>query len=260
MERAPNDPVLRYRTVRVRRGVGGWGTELFVRPTESRPLVASNTAGGIHPVAQQIAKLACTEAVDVSRDSPPHEAMACVVIDCAGTARSGMYPKLGVRTVNVLRAQPSGPYAQYATERLFVSGVTVEDVSVSVEEARSTARQASGGVRVRRGPAGWGSSFVLAATERRRFVLSSTGSSIHPVAERIAELLEVEAIDAFARTVGPDELVCVVISDGGGAHLSAYARSGIPVVNTLCIGPSGPFAEHVTEALYVSGVRVSDIG
>ena len=50
------------------------------------------------------------------------EEMACVVIDCGGTARCGVYPKLGVLNSNITPASPSGPLMQYIKEANFVSG------------------------------------------------------------------------------------------------------------------------------------------
>ena len=44
-----------YKSVVVSKGRGGWGGPLTVTPTDDRPLVASITGGGIHPVAQKIA-------------------------------------------------------------------------------------------------------------------------------------------------------------------------------------------------------------
>ncbi|CAM5576460.1 PTS sorbitol transporter subunit IIB [Bacillus safensis FO-36b] [Bacillus safensis subsp. safensis] len=55
--------------------------------------------------------------------------MMCVVIDCGGTARIGLYPMKRIPTVDVLASSPSGPLAKHITEDIFVSGVTEKDIS-----------------------------------------------------------------------------------------------------------------------------------
>ncbi|MBO8162697.1 MAG: PTS glucitol/sorbitol transporter subunit IIB [Brevibacillus sp.] len=118
-----------YRSVKVTKGSGGWGGPLVITPTEKKKYIASVTGGGIHPVAEKIAELTGGIAVDgFSRKVEPDE-MACVIIDCGGTARCGVYPKLGVLTVDVTPASPSGPLASYIKEDNFVSGVKVENVA-----------------------------------------------------------------------------------------------------------------------------------
>ena len=59
--------------------------------------------------------------------------MACVVIDCGGTARCGVYPKMGVLTVDVTPVSPSGPLAQFITEQNFVSGVQEQNIELTDE-------------------------------------------------------------------------------------------------------------------------------
>lgn len=117
-----------YRPVQVSKGAGGWGGPLVIRPTEKKRFVVSVTGGGIHPVAERIASLTGAPAVDGFSKKVEPEEMACVVIDCGGTARCGVYPKLGVLTVDITPASPSGPLMQYIKEANFVSGVRLENI------------------------------------------------------------------------------------------------------------------------------------
>lgn len=80
------------RGVFVAKGSGGWGVGLYIEPNGKKNKVVSITGGGIHPVAQRIAELTGAEAVDGFKASYPEEEMMCVVIDCGGTARIGVYP------------------------------------------------------------------------------------------------------------------------------------------------------------------------
>ncbi len=117
-----------YKTARVNKGPGGWGSGLEITPTDDRKIIASITGGGIHPVAQKIADVTGGEAFDGFQSSVPFDQMACAVIDCGGTARIGVYPMKGVLTVDVHGASPSGPLARNITEDNFVSGTRAEDV------------------------------------------------------------------------------------------------------------------------------------
>ncbi|UFJ42359.1 PTS glucitol/sorbitol transporter subunit IIB [Brevibacillus humidisoli] len=124
-----------YRSVQVTKGPGGWGGPLVIRPTDQKKYIASVTGGGIHPVAQKIADLTGGVAVDGFSSKVEPEEMACVVIDCGGTARCGVYPKLGVLTVDVTAASPSGPLASFIKEDNFVSGVKADQIHASDETA-----------------------------------------------------------------------------------------------------------------------------
>lgn len=124
-----------YQSIHVNKGQGGWGTGLDLTPSEPRTKVVSITGGGIHPVALKIAELSGAEAVDGFKNSIPEEEMMCVVIDCGGTARIGVYPMKRIPTVDILPSSPSGPLAKHITEDIFVSGVKPEDIIVSSSEA-----------------------------------------------------------------------------------------------------------------------------
>ena len=117
-----------YKSVTVSKGRGGWGGPLTITPTAERPLIASITGGGIHPVAAKIAELTGGELVDGFKGAAPFDKLAVAVIDCGGTARVGVYPMKKVMTVDVHATSPAGPLAQFITEQLFVSGVKPEDV------------------------------------------------------------------------------------------------------------------------------------
>jgi len=91
-----------YWAVKVAKGKGGHGGPVIVRPTEQRPCIGSQTGGGIHPVAAKIAELTGAEAVDLMKKGVKLDQLACVVIDCGGSARCGVYPAKKVPTVHCL--------------------------------------------------------------------------------------------------------------------------------------------------------------
>ena len=119
------------RAVFVSKGSGGWGKGLYIEPKGTKVKVVSVTGGGIHPVAAKIAELTGCEAADGFKTSIPDEETMCVVIDCGGTARIGVYPMKRLPTIDVNGASPSGPLAKHITEDIFVSGVKPQDVRLA---------------------------------------------------------------------------------------------------------------------------------
>ncbi|MEC1548797.1 PTS glucitol/sorbitol transporter subunit IIB [Bacillus rugosus] len=127
----------KQRAIFVDKGSGGWGTGLKIEPQGKKTKVVSITGGGIHPVARKIAQVSGTEAVDGFKNSVPEDEMMCVVIDCGGTARIGLYPMKRIPTVDVLPSSPSGPLAKHIKEDIFVSGVTEKEIRLADDQVES---------------------------------------------------------------------------------------------------------------------------
>ena len=111
-----------YQGVKIVQGEKGWGGQLAVMPTAEKNKIVSVTGGGIHPVAQKIADLTGAEAVDGFTHGVPDAEYACVVIDCGGTARCGVFPHKQILTINVMSAGKSGPLARRWAAILFRLG------------------------------------------------------------------------------------------------------------------------------------------
>lgn len=118
-----------YNAVRIEKGHGGWGGPLVILPTEKKNKVVSITGGGIDPLTRKIAKLTGAEAVDGFSTGVPDDEMACVIINCGGTLRCGVYPKKGVMTVNITPVGQSGPLAEFIKEEIYVSGVVESGIT-----------------------------------------------------------------------------------------------------------------------------------
>lgn len=119
-----------FKAVKVSKGSNGWGGPLTISPTENKKFVVSVTGGGIHPIAQKIADMTGGEAVDGFSQKVESDQMACVIIDCGGTARCGVYPKMNVLTINLTPTPPSGPLMKYIKEDNFVSGVKANNIEL----------------------------------------------------------------------------------------------------------------------------------
>ena len=115
-------------------GPRGWGIPLEVRIQDKRRKIVCITGGGIHPVAQRIAELSGGEAVDGFGTIVPDAETACVVVNCGGTLRLGIFPKKGLKTVNINPVSPSGPFAAYIKPGIYVSAVGVDQIQIKKEE------------------------------------------------------------------------------------------------------------------------------
>ena len=122
-----------YNAVKIEKGHGGWGGPLIIQPTEKKNKIVSITGGGIDPLSKKIAQLTGAKAIDGFSNGVSDDEIACVVINCGGTLRCGVYPKKGIMTVNLTPVGQSGPLAQYIKEDIYVSGVVEKGVTLTDE-------------------------------------------------------------------------------------------------------------------------------
>lgn len=61
------------KAARISKGSSGWGGPLVVKPEGEKKYVISVTGGGIDPVAQKIADITGTEAIDAFNNPVPKE-------------------------------------------------------------------------------------------------------------------------------------------------------------------------------------------
>ncbi len=88
-------------SVTITKGSSGWGGPLTVYETETRKVVASVTGGSIHPLAEKIASLLGVPVVDAFNNKVEPDTIIIAVVDCGGTLRCGVYPKMGVKTIDI---------------------------------------------------------------------------------------------------------------------------------------------------------------
>ncbi len=129
----------KFKAVRISQGPNGWGGPLVIKPDSQRDKIVAVTGGGIPPIARRIAEMTGGTAVDGFRQPPPESEMACVVVDCGGTARCGVYPRKRIPTVNLMPVGQSGPLAQFITEDIYVSGVKEQNIAFADGSAAPTA-------------------------------------------------------------------------------------------------------------------------
>lgn len=113
-------------------------------------------------------------------------------------------------------------------------------------------------VCIQKGRNGWGGPLIINVkdTEKEiKKVVSITGGGIDPIAQTIANMLEIEAVDGMIKAVEDENIACVVINCGGTLRCGVYPQKRVPTVNTTPVGKSGPLAKYILEDIYVSDVN-----
>lgn len=122
------------KSIMIKKGSSGWGGPLVIQKDPNKNVVLSMTSAGIDPVTEKLAELLDLDIVDGFKTGVDDEKILIAVIDCGGTARCGVYPKKNIFTVNVKPTGKTGPLAQFITEELYVSGVTINDIELLNED------------------------------------------------------------------------------------------------------------------------------
>ncbi len=115
-------------------------------------------------------------------------------------------------------------------------------------------------IRVEKGAGGFGGPLVITPTEKRNKVMYITGGGAEPEClKTIVELTGMEPVNGFQTNCPEDELGLVIIDCGGTLRCGIYPKKGIPTINVMPVGKSGPMAKYITEDIYVSAVTSKQI-
>lgn len=228
-----------YNAVKISKGSSGWGGPLVIKPTETKNKIVSVTGGGIDPVARKIAELTGGIAVDGFATGVPDGEIACVVIDCGGTARCGVYPKKNVLTVNLTPVGQSGPLAKFITAELYVSGVQEANVELYSGTVTETPVVAKADTSTK--------STASAAPAAKQNILTRLGKGTGKV---VGEFYQAgrETIDSVIKNVLPfmafvSMLIGIILKSGAGnwiaETISPYAGTlpGLLVISIICALP-----------------------
>ena len=115
-------------------------------------------------------------------------------------------------------------------------------------------------VKIEKGAGGFGGPLTVKPDEKKHVVMYITGGGAEPdIVEKIVELTGCDAVNGFKTTVPDDELFLVIVDCGGTLRCGTYPQKGIPTVNIMPVGKSGPLAAFITEKIYVSAVGPDQI-
>lgn len=133
-----------------------------------------------------------------------------------------------------------------------------ESIASSVSEEGSDPADSRTGyhtITITRGDGGYGGPLTIAPTEERHIVLYMTGGGLEPEPlAKIVALSGMEPVNGNQETCPDEEVALAIIDCGGTLRCGIYPGKGIPTVNILATGKSGPLAKYMTEDMYVSAV------
>lgn len=218
-------------------GPGGYGNGLRL-PVGSGKKVLSLTGREIHPLAIEIGAFTQSEVVNGFSCVPSDEELLCVVINCGGSLRCGLYPKKGIPTINVLPTGKAGPLAAYITEDNYVSGVTLAQLQQPEMQQNGDhyGSPSVGGTTAERGSTATGPEHQVPEQGMARLVrlVEKTGTATGQV---IALLFAAsrEAVDVSLRNVIPFmafvSVLIAVVQETALGSLIAHALT--PLANSL---------------------------
>ena len=113
---------------------------------------------------------------------------------------------------------------------------------------------------VTKGQGGYGGPLVINPTEEKHKFIYIVGGGEKPnIVDKIAELTGMEPVNGFKTSVPDNEIALAIIDCGGTLRCGIYPKKGIPTINVIPTGKSGPLAEFIHEGIYVSNVGLNQI-
>ena len=113
---------------------------------------------------------------------------------------------------------------------------------------------------VHKGQGGYGGPLVINPTEEKHKFIYVTGGGERPaIVDKIEALTGMESVNAFKTSIPDAEVALAIVDCGGTLRCGLYPKKGIPTINIVATGKSGPLAQYINETIYVSAVTEKNI-
>ena len=178
----------------------------------------------------------------------------------SGTESGGSRVGSSGDVAELSETEPFGVAAEISETESF--GVAAESSEQDTADHVADAGKISGyrPITIVRGDGGYGGPLTIIPTEERHKVLYMTGGNLEPEPlAKIVTLSGMEPVNGNVETCPDEEVALAIIDCGGTLRCGIYPGKGIPTVNLLATGKSGPLAKYMTEDMYVSAVTSKEV-
>ncbi len=113
--------------------------------------------------------------------------------------------------------------------------------------------------KIVKGSGGFGGPLEIGIEGKKDKVMYVTGGHKPDIVDKICEITGGTPVNGFETSVPEDEIMVAVIDCGGTLRCGIYPQKGIPTINIMATGKSGPLRQYITEEIYVSNVDVDQV-
>lgn len=114
-------------------------------------------------------------------------------------------------------------------------------------------------VKITRGYAGYGGPLIVGPSQNRNKIIYFVGGDKPELIRKIEKLTGSKAYNGYKDAIDESEIFLAIVDCGGTLRCGLFPKKGIPTVNIMPAGKSGPLAKYINEDIYVSDVSIDNV-